>query len=40
MGESRVDCTTPQKAMRTDLFSWSSAAIVSSSVEAAILHDE
>ncbi|HEY6521746.1 MAG TPA: hypothetical protein VIZ19_20600 [Roseiarcus sp.] len=27
---------TPQKAIRIDLFSWSSAAIVSSSFEAAI----
>jgi IMP dehydrogenase / GMP reductase domain len=36
MGGSRVACMTPQNAIRIDLFSWSSAAIVSSSVEAVI----
>ena len=35
IGGSRVDCMTPQKAIRIDLFNWSSAAIVSSSVGAA-----
>jgi hypothetical protein len=35
IGGSRVDCMTPQKAIRMDLFNWSSAAIVSPSVGAA-----
>ena len=38
IGGSRVDCMTPQKAIRTVFFSCSSAAIVSSSVGPASLH--
>ena len=40
MGGKRVDCMTPQKAIRTDLFIWSSAAIVSSIRCRGNLHDE
>src|SRR5271155_5516183 len=36
MGGSRVDCMTPQKAIRTVFFNWSSAAIASSSVGSAM----